>query len=474
MTAMLTARRSVSALLASLGLAALGCGCVPARTASSARRDRAAVYEVSFRRSRPVAAYSPVVEGRPAPAWYPVSGKWRSEGGGFVAEEAGELRSASIDVGRSDFRVDVCADVSGAAEREGDLSEPLLAVAVGELRAGLPSAGSVFVEVGGEAGGETGGETGGGLARKDLGRSLRRGRFWFVLEVEGGLVSARTRRNRGVARRDVFRRWTRRPAEGVGIRAAAGVRVYEARVRTFPGREWPETLGSGDEAFVEGRTPRAGALYSEALADDRLLARERAEAAYKLGLVIADTEPTDAARALDRAQRLDPEGPWGERARLELGRAALRAGREDLALAFAHRLATNAAPGIEDWRGFQDLVSTAREKVVAAEQGSRATYQLKLIAQYIEWADSPRERALWAWDEVARSYYGRGWYAEADAVRDRAEIVLSGGGFLGRLFDRLKFWRGRSKDAPSVLPEADVDRRLREKRERRAKKAAKH
>ena len=49
----------------------------------------------------------------------------------------------------------------------------------------------------------------------------------------------------------------------------------------------------------------------------------------------------------------------------------------------------------------------------------------------------------------------------------------SSGGLLGRLFDRLKFWRGRSKDAPSVLPEADVDRRLREKRERRAKKAAK-
>jgi hypothetical protein len=461
----------MSALVASLGVAALWSGCAPAKSVSSARRDRAAVYEVSFRRSRPVVAYSPAVEGMPAPAWIPVSGKWRSEGGGFVAEKAGELRSASIDIGPSDFRVEVCADVSGAGEREGDPEEPLLAVAVGELRAGLPSAKSVFVEVGVGIPGKVGGETG-GLIREGLGHPLRRGRFWFVLEAEEGLVSAKTRRNRGVARRDVFRRWTRGRADGVGIRAAAGVRVYEARVRTLPRRARPEALASGDEALVEGRTQRAGALYSEALADDRLLARERAEAAYKLGLAITDTEPTDAARALDRAQRLDPEGPWGERARLELGRAALRAGREDLALAFAHRLATNAAPRIEDWRGFQDLVSTAREKVVEAEQGARATHQLKLIAQYIEWSDSPRERALWAWNEVARSYYGRGWYAEADAVRDRAEIVLSGGGFLGRLFDRLKFWGGRSKDAPSVLPEPEADRGRREKRGQRARRAA--
>ncbi len=177
--------------------------------------------------------------------------------------------------------------------------------------------------------------------------------------------------------------------------------------------------------------------------------------------------PDDAARAFDRAKRLDPEGPWGERARLELARAALEIGREDLALAFAHRLVKNAAPGLEEWEDLQELVSSTRRRLVSAERGARATHQLRLMAQYLEWADSPRERVLWAWNEVALSYAGRGWHAEADAVRDRAEHLLARGGFLRRLFGLSKPGDGRSKDAPSVLPEPEAERALREKRERR-------
>jgi tetratricopeptide (TPR) repeat protein len=417
----------------------------------------AAVYEANFRGLRPAAASHPPVDGLPTPAWYQVSGKWRRQGGGLLAEAAGELRSDALDVGRSGFRVGVWADVSGAADTGG----PLLRVAVRDFHAGLFSAGRAFVRFGEDT------------VEGRLWRPVTRGRFLLIVEVEDGLVSVRTRRNRGIKKRDVFRRWIGSGHIGVSVHAGAGVVVYAVRVRTFAGRERPEALAAGDGAWSGGQAVRAGALYSEALADDGLLPCDRAETAYKLGLVIRRSEPTDALRAFDRAQRLNPEGPWGERARLEFARAALESGNAALALAFAHRLATNAAgnlgAGIEEWEGFRELVSAAREKLVAARQGARATGPLRIIAQYLEWAGSPRERALWAWNEVALSYSGRGWHAEAAAVRDRAERVLGKGGLPRGRYARFKPKGGRSNGAPSILPEPEADRLLREKRERRAR-----
>ena len=470
------ARWFALSVLVSLGLATL----VSAAPAREAAAPQPTVHEASFRGVRPAAASYPPPAGlntglnggarraRPTPGWYPVSGKWRSGRGGFVAETEGELRCDPIEIGRSDFRAAVLADISGAAG--GDGQGPLLAVEVGGLRGGLASAECAFVELKGRIGDENGRDR----SRGRLDRPLGRGRFWLVVETDDGLVSVRTSRNRPILKRDVFRRWSAGQPGGVAIHARAGVTVYAVRVRTLPGRERPEALASADEAVSRGQeSVRAGALYSEALADEGLLPRERAEAAYKLGLLIKRSEPAeaaqagprrcpdDAARAFDRAKRLDPEGPWGERARLELARAALEAGREDLALAFAHRLVKNAAPGLEEWEDFQELVSTARERVVSAERGARATYQLRLMAQYLEWADSPRERVLWAWNEAALSYAGRGWHAEADAVRDRAERLLARGGLLGRLFG----WMGpraKSKDAPSILPAPDSGRGLKE------------
>jgi tetratricopeptide (TPR) repeat protein len=161
------------------------------------------------------------------------------------------------------------------------------------------------------------------------------------------------------------------------------------------------------------------------LATDSILPSRRAEAAYKLGLALRKLGSTEnATAAFDRAQKLDPRGPWSERARIALGEAALEAGQPDTALRFALLAAGEADSGLEDWSGFRALVSRGREAMLERGQGPRATSRLLRIAERIEWARTSSALSRWAWEEVARVYAGRGLDEQAGEVRKRAERLF--------------------------------------------------
>jgi hypothetical protein len=100
------------------------------------------------------------------------------------------------------------------------------------------------------------------------------------------------------------------------------------------------------------------------------------------------------------------------------------AGDAKTALAFARAAAVSSGPAIEDWAGFSGLITRARKSLARSGKGARATFALRKIAEQLEWARSAPARTHWAWEEVALSLDGRGWEAEATAIRKRAMRVL--------------------------------------------------
>jgi hypothetical protein len=389
-----------------------GAGAVHAAEASRAERVKPLVLNASF------------ASGRAPEGWRIESGTWEPARKGLRstsgdARLAATLRDDMMPVAGMDFRVEVWVtfesdrreSVNGTMHAFGAVA---LRVTWGELDAGVLAAG--------ETGRTTAAFPG---ESSDQVIALSPGRQRVEVALERGVVSVRVGRGRAFVIRDVFDRLAENAPRDVTIWAAPNVVIHAARVSATPARARPEALGRGDAAWRAGDRSRAAVSYMETLGDGSLPAAVRAEAACKLGWHFDETESyIDAARSFDRAQRLDPEGPWAERARVALGRAALAVGDAETALAFARAAAQGAGRDIEDWPAFRGLVTSARKRLAATGSGARATFALRRIAEHLEWAPSAPARTQWAWEEVALSLDGRGWEAEAAAVRKRAMSVL--------------------------------------------------
>jgi tetratricopeptide (TPR) repeat protein len=399
--------------LAVAALAGLAGVAGPARAAETEEAERAT----------PLLLRASFASGRAPEGWRIESGTWEPARKGLRAASedarlAATLRGDIMPVSGVDFRAEVWATFE--TEREISISSPGpvfdVGVKWGELEAGI---GAIALR------GHTAVAFPGERRVSGLDLDINVGRFRTEIALERGLVSVRVGRERAFTVRDVFGKLVENAPRDVIVTAAPGTVVHAVRVSATPARARAEQLDRADRAWREGDRRRAAVSYMEALSDASLSVAVRAEAACKLGWHFEESESfIDAARSFDRAQKLDPEGPWAERARVALGRAALAVGDARTALAFARAAAQRAGPHIEDWAGFSRLVTRARKRLAESREAPRATYALRRIAEQIEWARSAPSRTQWAWEEVALSLEGRGWEAEADAVRRRAMSVL--------------------------------------------------
>lgn len=395
--------------LFALAVAALGGLAAGSRTASAVALEGPLVLKSSFGR------------GRMPSGWRIESGKWEAHKDGLRCEQDGRvaalLRKDMLPVAGADFRVDIWMDLAGLPPPDEPVSDetesmkpPSLEVTLGGLSAGLSHTFGPFVGFGDRDGLD---------ALHGPREPIPAGRARIVIETDGGLVSLSIGGRRVIAWRDLYRRSDRKPPRDVYVTVRRGVTVYAVRVLALPVLPRPGALVQGDLAMSKEHPLRAAAFYEQALADEALPAVQRAEAACKLGLCLKRPREIggDAARAFDRAQRLDPGGPWGENARGMLAWGALDAGDPDTALRLVLAAAKGAAGRTEN--PYVVLVSRAREMMVASGQGPRATFRLTRLAEYLKWASKDRAKAAWAWEEVARSYEGRGWPGEAEEVRKR-------------------------------------------------------
>jgi tetratricopeptide (TPR) repeat protein len=359
--------------------------------------------------------------------WRIESGKWEFSDGALdclgTGTVAAFLRKDMLPVAGAAFRVELWVEL-GEPGTPGGNGPALLALSLGALRAGLGSPTAPFVALGDDA------------ARSPPCRPPE-GRVRIAIETDRGLVSVRVGRRVTFLRRDVFARLAGSAPREVFLHARRGVRLYAVRLRATRANERPKALADADRAWLAGEIKKASELYedvlatdalaTDALAADALPRSRRAEAAYKLGAALGKLGSTEeAAAAFDRAQKLAPRGPWGERARIALGEAALEAGRPDTALRFALLAANEADSGLEDWPGFRALVSRGREAMVERGQGPRATFRLLRLAERIEWARTSPALTRWAWEEVAHAYSGRGLDEQAGEVRKRADRLFGG------------------------------------------------
>jgi hypothetical protein len=375
------------------------------------------------KRERPLVLRASFASGRAPEGWRIESGTWEPARKGLRAASedaclAATLREDMMPVSRVDFRAEVWATFESARELSISCPGPVFDVGVrwGKLEAGMVAIGRL-----GHAEVVFPGER----RVSGLNLDINAGRFLTEVSLERGLVSVRVGRERAFTVRDVYGGLAENAPRDVLVTATPGTVIHAVRVSATPTRARAEQLDRADQAWRERDRRGAAVSYMEALSDASLSVAVRAEAACKLGLHFEESESfIDAARSFDRAQKLDPEGPWAERARVALGRAALAVGDARTALAFARAAAEGAGPEIEDWAGFSRLVSRARDALAESGEAPRATYALRRIAEQIEWARSSPGRTQWAWEEVAISLDGRGWEAEADAVRRRAMSVL--------------------------------------------------
>ncbi len=344
--------------------------------------------------------------------WYDPDEQWRPHDGGRIASGPGELRTKGLRLGGDDVRIEIWGELpaTGAVGDVEAANRPLLAVARRWLRAAVWTAGGRTVRFG---------------QREPVHGPFPapRGRFKLVVECDRGRVTMSCGRRARAVWREVFRDTSRRVSDDIHLVCRAGVVVRAIRVTRLDRPPRPEPLASGDALYIAKKPRKAAVSYGYALAagEDDLAGGDRAEAHYKLGLCLAELgEMRDAARSWDRAQRLDAEGPWGERARIALGRAALDAKLPVLGLMFAYKIAASRAPEIEDWAALCALVTDVRKDLAARGLQARATLPLFRTAEHLEWAGSARARVLWAWRGVAASYEDRGWTLEAEAVRERA------------------------------------------------------
>ena len=402
--------------LAAAAVAAISSGAEAVRAAEAAGAARA----------KPIVLNASFVSGRAPEGWRIESGTWEPARKGLRAASgdariAATLRSDMMPVAGMDFRVEVWmtleADSKAGAEAVVRAAGAVdVGVKWGELEAGVLVSGDT-----GRAAATLPGES--WRSGPDFG--MPPGRHRVEVALGRGIISVRVGRARAFTVRDVFDRLAENASRDVIVTATPGVVVHAVRVSATHARPRAETLGRGDAAWRGGNRSRAAVSYMEALADDSLPAAVRAEAACKLGWHFEEGEAyIDAARSFDRAQRLDPEGPWSERARVALGRAALAVGDPRTALAFARAAAEGAGRDIEDWPAFRGLLTSARKRLAATGSGARATFALRRIAEQLEWAPADPGRTQWVWEEVALSLDGRGWEAEAAAVRKRAMSVL--------------------------------------------------
>jgi len=375
------------------------------------------------KREAPLALRASFASGRAPEGWRIASGTWEPARKGLrcasdAAAVAATLRDDMTPVSGMDFRVEIWATFEADGRFPISSMGPGFHIGVrwGKLEAGVSALGphrraEVAFQGKRHSSGLDSGHTG--------------GKFRAEVALGNGLVSVRVGKERPFVVRDVFGSLASNAPRDVVVSAGPGTVIHAVRVSATPVRARARTLARGDEAWRGGDRRRAAVSYMEALSDDSLARPERAEAALKLGLHFTETEAfIDAARSFDRAQRLDHGGPWGERARVALGRSALAVGDAETALRFARAAAEAAGPALEDWGEFSGLVSSARKGLVGRGEGSRATYALRLIAERLEWDRFARQRTRWAWEEVAKSLDGRGWEAEATAVRRRAMSVL--------------------------------------------------
>jgi tetratricopeptide (TPR) repeat protein len=386
----------------------------PARETEGAGPERPRFFETGFR-------------GDHLPSgWRTGSGSWKPGAGGLAFLAPGTisrlLRPDGLPIAEADFTIEVWASFARAEGRAGDAPSPALAVSCGGLVAGLacPDRRCAFARfVSSESEADV-------LTEAPAVGYVERGRFKLTVRLEAGLARVRARDGPEIVRRDVFGTSDGVPLREISVQAGQGAVVHAVRASFRPRRERPRVLRRADRRYRAGEIGRALDGYSSAADEDRLLPRERAEARYKLGLVLSRLgRAHEAARAWALASRLDPEGPWAERARLRLGRTAIERGEPALALRFARELVRGASPGIEDWWGLQELVGRAREDLVALGLGPQATWYLRGTAEGLEWAGARPGRVAWAWEEVARSYEARGLLAEARAARRRAKGFLS-------------------------------------------------
>jgi len=370
------------------------------------------------KREEPVALRASFASGKAPEGWRIESGTWESARKGLRcasddAAVAATLRNDMTPVSGMDFRVEVWATFETDDRPPAGSMGPghHIGVKWGELEAGIGALG---------ARGRAEIAFHGKLHTSRLDFNGTGGRYRTEAAFKRGLVSIRMGKQPAFVVRDVFGRIAANSTHDVVVSMSPGTVLHAVRVSATPATARTETLVRGDAAWRGGDRGRAAVSYMEALSDASLTPSVRAEAALKLGRHFTETEAfIDAARSFDRARRLDPDGPWGERARVALGRSALAAGDADTALAFARAAAQSVGPALEDWGEFSGLVTDARKGLAARGEGSRATYALRRIAERLEWDGFTPARTRWAWEEVALSLDERGWEAEAEAVRRR-------------------------------------------------------
>jgi hypothetical protein len=281
---------------------------------------------------------------------------------------------------------------------------PVLLVRFGSLAAGLAddALDSAFVAFGDDVPARRGGVV-------DDPRNIHN-----ALVIDARAARLHVNRRLRATGRDVFGAVAAGAVKDVLITAAPGTLISAVRIGTPRGRHPERPHADGDAAYRAGDFEKAAKLYAAAT-------EHRSEARYKLGEALSRLSDLQAAAsAWNEAQVLDPEGPWGERARLALARLSLRARKPLLALRFVRDLVAARTDLIEEWDATYRLIAAASARLEEAGLGTRHIHVLRDMAQRLEWAGSPRARSAAIWELLATSYEMRGWTEDARVARSKA------------------------------------------------------
>jgi hypothetical protein len=369
-------------------------------------------------------------DGRMPHGWAAESGEWTAREGGMLCTSpgtiAGALNEHRLPVADVDVRIGVRGEflphadyerappaaiahrTSDQTARRGPGRPPLL-IQWGPLRAGMhaPDPRALFARFG---------PTGQTYEVDGIDRRLR---FRARLALAGGEARLRVGSDCIAFARDVFGAAAAERVDVVRISASPGTLIRAVSVELTARRTDDAATAAGDAAYRSGDMRGAAAEYARVRESARRRGT-RAQAAYKLGESHARSgQLRRAAEAWDAAQRADPHGPWGERARASLARASLDEGKPSLALGFLSDLVRSTAPRTEDWETVIELADLAARALVAEGAASGATHPLRRMAEQAEWAGSARGAVARLWALVARSFEIRGWPEEARALRAR-------------------------------------------------------
>jgi len=363
-----------------------------------------------------------------APAgWIVLSGTWKGGNDGFACTADGKIagytNKDALPLRDVDARIEVwgafrwrrsSGEPAGGATKPASVA-PALTVTWGGLVGGLleADAASVFVGLG-------------DIADARATRADRGGEFRFTLTVAGRYATAQTGRSVRAVARDVFGAWGHEPIKQVVLSARAGTVIKAVRLTTTPAKRGAhEMLADADALYLKGEPATAAIAYAKAGNELALTRFERAQAAYKLGVCLRDSNNlVKAVEVWELVRALDPDGPWCERVLIELGFESLKMERAALALQYAKQAVRCSAPGIEDWGRLQRLIAASVNGMFEGGIGSQASHELRMIAERLQWAGELKRRTGWVWGRCAGLLEARGLMEDAAAARKRADRLL--------------------------------------------------